>query len=208
MGSVSKLLLKAIFLQNHKELILNFDDSVNFPELQLLNSFYRDVLTCYSKAFATNKTIDVNGIKDEYLWGNKFIVIRGNCKNMASFFKTWIRSGVNKVSDLHFVEGKLDMVRMYDIISRNNILSELLTMKQALWPYQEYFINIDCVHYVEGPSHFNPKKSKDFYVKFKPLLTTDSAVITGYLKSHSDKEFLKGPLWTTTMANLLIYINI
>ena len=38
-------------LQSHKELIFNFDDSVNFPELQLLNSFYRDVLTCYNKAF-------------------------------------------------------------------------------------------------------------------------------------------------------------
>ena len=50
-------------------------------------------------------------------------------------------------------------------------------------PYQENFMNIDCVDYVQGP-----KKSKDFYVKFKQLLTTDSAVITRYLKSHCDKD--------------------
>ena len=55
------------FLQSHKELIFNFDDSVNFSELQLLNSFYRDVLTCYSKAFVKDKDTFVNGIKDEYL---------------------------------------------------------------------------------------------------------------------------------------------
>ena len=35
---------------------------------------------------------------------------------MALFFRNWIRSGVNKVSDLYFVEGKLDMLHMYDII--------------------------------------------------------------------------------------------
>ena len=108
--------------------IINY--SVNFSELQLLNSFYRDVLTCYSKAFVKDKDTFVNCIKDEYLWGNKFIVKRGNGKNMALFFRNWIRSGVNKVSDLHFVDGKLDMIRMYNIIiSKNNILSELLAMR-------------------------------------------------------------------------------
>ena len=80
---------------------------------------------------------------------------------------------------------------MYDIIIihiKNNILSELLTKRQALLPYQECFMNIDCVHYVQGPSPFKPMKSKDFYVRFKQLLTTDSAVITGYLKCHCDKD--------------------
>ena len=52
---------------------------------------------------------------------------------MALFFRNWIQSGVNKVSDLHFVDGKLNMKRMYDvIIFKHNILSELLTMRQAL----------------------------------------------------------------------------
>ena len=92
------------FLQSNNKLIFNFDDSVNFPELQLLNSFYRDVLTCCSKAFVKDKDTFVNDIKDEYLWGNKFIVKGGNGKNMALFFRNWIRSGVKKVSDLYFVE--------------------------------------------------------------------------------------------------------
>ena len=81
------------------------------------------------------------------------------------------------------------MIHMYDIIiSKNNILSVLLTMRQALLPCQEYFSSMDCVRYVQGISPFKPKKSKDFYVKFKQFLTTDSAVITGYLKSHCDKD--------------------
>ena len=78
---------------------------------------------------------------------------------------------------------------MYDIvISKNNILSELLTMRQALLPYQEYFLNMDYIHYVQGGSPCKSKKSKDSCVKFKQLLTTDFAVITGHLKSHYDKD--------------------
>ena len=157
--------LKA-FLQSNKELIFNFDDKVNFPELQLLNSFYKDVLACFNKAFVNEREEFVTGIRDEYLWGNKFIVKARHGKNMALFFRNWIRSGVNKVSDLHFVDGKLDMKRMYDvIIFKNNILSELLTMRQALLPYnyQEYFMTTNRVPYVPRPSPLIPKKSKDFY---------------------------------------------
>ena len=63
-------------------------------------------------------------------------------------------------------------------------------MRQALrmLPHQEYFMNRDCVHYVQGPSPFKSKISKDFYVKLKQLLTPDSAVVTGYLKNHCDKD--------------------
>ena len=35
---------------------------------------------------------------------------------MVLFMRNWIRSGVNKISDLHLVDGKLDLIRMYDII--------------------------------------------------------------------------------------------
>ena len=55
------------------------------------------------------------------------------------------------------MDGKLDMVHMYDIIiSKINILSELLTMREALLPYQEYFLNMDCMRWVQGVSPFKP----------------------------------------------------
>ena len=92
----------------------------------------------------------VTGIRDEYLWGNKFIVKARHGKNIALFFRNWIRSQVNKVSDLHFVDGKVDMKLMYDvIIFKNNIFSELLTMRQALLPYQEYVMTTNRVPYVQ-----------------------------------------------------------
>ena len=83
------------------------------------------------------------------------------------------------------------MKRMYDVvILKNNILSELLTMRQALLPYQEFCIlrvmTTNRVPDVQRPSPLIPKKSKDFYIKFKHLLTRDYPVLTEYLKCHSD----------------------
>ena len=41
---------------------------------------------------------------------------------------------------------------------------------------------------VQRPSPLIPKKSKQFYIKLKHLLTRDSPVVTEYLKCHSDKD--------------------
>ena len=54
-------------------------------------------------------------------------------------------------------------------LQKYNILSELLTMRQALLPYQEYFMSTNRVPYVGRPSPLIPRKSKDFYIKFKHL---------------------------------------
>ena len=55
-------------------------------------------------------------MQNECLWGNRFFVKRERGKNMVLFLRNWIRSGVNKIGDLHFVDGKLDLICMYDII--------------------------------------------------------------------------------------------
>ena len=58
---------------------------------------------------------------------------------MVLGLRNWIRSGVNKLRDLCFVDGKLDMDSMYDIIvHKGNIYTEILTVREALLPYQEY----------------------------------------------------------------------
>ena len=50
------------------------------------------------------------------------------------------------------MDAKLDMVHMYDIIiSKINILSELLTMREAS-TLPRIFLNMDCVHWVQGVS--------------------------------------------------------
>ena len=177
------------FLTCNDALVFNFDDKIDFPDLNHLSSFYRDVFVSFNKAFVKDKDAFVDGIQNECLWGNRFVVKRERGKNMVLFLRNWIRSGVNKISDLHFVDGKLDLMRMYDIIVfKSNILTELLTMREALLPYQEYLRNIDRVQDVQEPQQFKPKKSRDFYLLFRQMLTKDSPIVTNYLKGYCNKD--------------------
>ena len=62
-----------------------------------------------------------------------FFVIYEQGKTMVLFLRNWIRSGVNKVRDLCFVDGKLDVDRMYDkIVHKGNIYTEILTVRKSI----------------------------------------------------------------------------
>ena len=64
--------------------------------------------------------------------------VRKGSKKCALFLRNWIRSGVNKIKDLSFVDGKLDVHHMYrKIRTHTNIHSEVLMCRKALLPYQE-----------------------------------------------------------------------
>ena len=132
------------FLNCSEDLIFNFDDTVDFCEIQKLNSFYKEVFASYNEVFVESEESFLRGIHDERLWENKFFVHGINGKNKVLFLRNWVRSGVNKVSDLQFIDGELDMNFMYDrIMYRSNIILEILIVREALLPYKEYLLNID-----------------------------------------------------------------
>ena len=57
---------------------------------------------------------------------------------MNGFCFSETRSGVNRIGDLRFVDGKLDTNFKYQQITQmRNILSEILMVREALLPYQE-----------------------------------------------------------------------
>ena len=127
------------FLNCSDDLVFNFDSTVNFCEIQKLNSFYKEVFASYNTAFVKTKESFISGIQDECLLGNKFFVHRINGKNKVLFLRNSIRSGVNKVSDLQFIDGELDMNFLYDrIMYRSNIFLEILIVREALLPYKEH----------------------------------------------------------------------
>ena len=101
---------------------------------------------------------------------------------MVLFLRNWIRSGVNKVRDLCFVDGKLDVDRMYDkIVHRGNIYTEILTVRKPLLPYQEYLKHGYRVSALHESHDFNPKRSKDFNIQFRNMLTNNVPIASNYL---------------------------
>ena len=173
------------FLDCNAELIFNFDDTVYFPNIHYVSSFYKDVFSCYNKAFVKNRDDFISCITDEYLWGSKFFVKYEQGKNMVLFLRNWIRSGVNKVRDLCFVDEKSDVDRMHDkIVHKGNIYTEILTVRKALLPYQEYLKHGDRFAFVHESHDFNPKRSKDFYIQFRNMLTKDVPIASNYLCNY------------------------
>ncbi len=156
------------FMASEAKLIFNFDDKTYCPQLIHLSSFYRDVLLSYNKAFVKNKAKFIDDIANQNLWGNKFVAIRQNNKNKVLFLRNWIRSGINMVKDLRFIEGKLDETFVYQTVeNKNNILMEIMLMKQALLPYREVLKNIDTLIPVQEQNRFQPHKSKHFYLQYR-----------------------------------------
>ena len=64
------------FLNCNDALVFNFDDKIDFPDLNHLSSFYRDVFISFNKAFVKDKDTFVDGIQNECLWANRFFVKR------------------------------------------------------------------------------------------------------------------------------------
>ena len=169
------------FLECNTQLVFNFDDKVNFPDLNQLSPFYREVLCCFNRAFVT----DVDGFKDDIanqcIWGNKFICIRKRSTKSVLFLRNWIRSGVNRVGDLKFVDGKLNIDYIFQKIRlQANILTESLLCGEALLPYQN-----ELKAMLESNSSDYPckhTKSKPFYLKLKQQIVSNDVTLPKFLQ--------------------------
>ena len=111
-------------------LYFNFDDNVVFNEVNNLSSFYKDVFCCFNKVFVSTLDEFKENIVNQCIWGNKFITFRQGNKKCVLFLRYWIRSGVNKISDLKFIDGKLNENYIYQKIGfSGNILPEVFFSK-------------------------------------------------------------------------------
>ncbi len=167
------------------ELIFNFDETVCISNLPCSSPFYKEVLVSYNKLFVSDISSFKNSIFNQCIWGNKFITVRKQNKKEVLFLRNWIRSGVNQICDLKFVNGKLDVDYMYGKINhKQNVLSEIFTIRQALLPYSNYLINVTDVLHINEQFDYDItqlRKSKEFYVKYRNMKTKNVPYVTAYL---------------------------
>ena len=120
----------------------NYDESVLFPETEILTKFYKEALLCFNKAYVCDEELFERSILNQPLWGNKFITKLVRRKRSVLYLRNWIRSGVRKVCDLPFKNGILDENGMYiKLDCKRNIFCEILLVKKALYPYRECIKN-------------------------------------------------------------------
>ena len=172
------------FLESNSNLIFNLDDSVHFPDLENLSQFYKEVLIAFNSAFTTDIEGFKENISEQCIWGNKFLCIRKRNHKCVLFLRNWIRSGVNRIGDLRFLDGKLDTNFMYQKIKqRRNILSEILIVREALLPYQETLRSLQNVN-PTCDQLCNLAKSKQFYVMLRNMTQNIKDTRSKFLVSY------------------------
>ncbi len=163
-------------LNLHNVILFSMDSKTLFPDLQDVHPFYREVILSYSYANQTTFESFCSNIHNQSLWGNRFICVTRKRKKCALFLRNWIRSGVNKVGDLKYVNGMLDEVYVYRTIRKQtNIHTEIALMKKALEPYRHLLIDTNVQCHCDNNVHKVLKltKSKEIYLKLLEIKSSD-----------------------------------
>ena len=146
-----------------------------------LNCFYKSVLYCFNDVFVSDLLTFKENIVNECIWCNKFFTFKQVVKKCVLVLRNWIRSGVNRISDLKFVDGKLDENYIYLKIGfSGNIVRELsFFVENALLPYQNELRNISNDTITEAHNVYGFCKSK---VQYSLLLNKITANIPSTTK--------------------------
>ena len=175
------------FMDCNENLMFNFDDKVDFPDLKYLSPFYKEVLTAFNQAFVTDLEGFKQNLADQYIWGNKFVSVRKRNTKCVLFLRNWIRSGVNKIGDLKFLDGKLDTDFIFRKIRlQTNILTEIFLCRDALLPYQDELKSM--LNSNENENQCKHTKSKPFYLRLKHQIMSNDETLPQLLQPYCNVD--------------------
>ena len=183
-AQLPRVLLR-MFNDHGLNLSFNFDKSVVFEELDNINPFYKEVVMCYNRVYVTDLKTFEQSIHSQPIWGNKFITTKYRHKNKVLFLRNWIRSGINKIGDLRFVNGELDENYIHHIvIKKQNIFSDMMILKRALRPFKDLLKNDE--NYAE--LNFSIDRSNVMYKKLITNETSKVIIQSDFLQYYCEKE--------------------
>ena len=132
-----------------------------------VSDFYKVVLLAFNEAKSIDEEAFISTLLDQPIWANCNIAVKLGRRYKTLFFQSWIKSNIIKLSNLKFVNGKLDQQFILDkVADKRNILSEISLLVEALRPYRQYLNNSDHVPDTELPY---------FWKKGQPFFTFTSA---------------------------------
>ncbi len=162
---------------------VNSSEIIEFKQIPL---FYKQVITCYSKAFRINYDTFTNNILEQPIWCNEYITIRKKGKKNVLLLRNWIRSGIRKVKDLIFVNGILDRQVCNKIDVKRNIILEYACVRKALSPYAPCIIAAlnQRSDLLLSHSKYEYIKSKLYYRNFLKDKVSDITVMSRFLQPY------------------------
>ena len=152
---------------------LNFTGNDGESILDNVSDFYKAVILAFNEAKSVDKESFISTLVDQPIWANSNITVKLGRQCKTLLFKSWIKSNIIKLSNLKFVNGKLDQqFILANVADKRNIFSEISLLAEALKPYKQYLDNSIYTPDTELPYFwkneqpmfmFTTTKSKMFY---------------------------------------------
>ena len=135
---------------------VNFTKTKAFPFIDMIPTFYQQVLIGYNKTKPLYNVQSNSNIGNELIWGNAAFIENKKGAKMTLYFKNWISSGIFYIKNLKFRNGKIDETFIYErVADKRNIYVETKILNMALQPFKE---KINSVQYSEDVSEINSHK--------------------------------------------------
>ena len=97
--------------------------------LHLIPEFYRNIILSYNKAKEINLDDFHYSLKEQMIWGNKFITYKKKCL----YFKSWIDEDIIMIKDLKINDGDLDIQYLFNRLkNKQNFYIEANMLSIAL----------------------------------------------------------------------------
>ena len=144
------------------------------------------MIKSFNKALVTDEFKFIGNVWNQPLLCNKYVTANVAGKKNVLFFRNWIRSGIRKVSDVLFMNYILDENHINQkLVYQHNMYAEIMTMKDALRPYQQHLIQIQH----REISISSLRKSKDLYKVYTQNLHHDANELpTNYIEKYCENE--------------------
>ena len=118
---------------NNNVLMYNFENKKQMSEFDKIPLFYQEVIIGHNTTNNKLKPTRRSEMLDMPLWGNKYII---NGNNKVLMFKHWIEQNINTVNDLQFINNRLDVQFVYNILTnKQNWIAEMMMFRNTLLEY-------------------------------------------------------------------------
>ncbi len=167
------------FGKNNIILHMTFQKQEEFPYMNSIPPFYREVITAFCKSKDPVRPNNEFDLLRSIIWGNRFITYQGKRnKQMTLYSKEWVKHNIICVKDLLIINGKISVQYISDTINcRINIFTDISRLNIALRPYRHLLNNNipnnvvyalpSTPQYINKNNNYDIKEHKSrFYYKF------------------------------------------
>ncbi len=131
------------FGKNNIILHMTFRNEKEFPYMNTITPFYREVITAFNKVKQPVKPCNENDLLNTMIWGNRYLTYKGKRNKMITLYsKEWIDSNIIFINNLLITNGTISVDYIHNKLTyKGNIFRDMTRLNTALSIYKNILHN-------------------------------------------------------------------